>query len=156
MKKRRCKNINCRCFFELSPRHPNQKYCSRKECQRARKTEWQRKKMANDEDYQKNQADCQARWSAKNPDYWKKYRDKNPEYTQRNREKQRQRDRSKSGSKANTSIFRNLAKMDASKAQKPIISGMYELIPVKRQNLAKMDALIVEINEITEGYSWAD
>ena len=109
--------------------------------------------MANDEDYRKNQADCQERWSAKNPDYWKKYRDKNPEYTQRNREKQRQRDRSKSGSKANTSIFRNLAKMDASKAQKSIISGMYELIPVKRQNLAKMDALIVEINEITEGYS---
>ena len=53
-------------FFELSPRHPNQKYCSSKECQRVRKTEWQRKKMANDEDYRKNQADCQQRWRAKN------------------------------------------------------------------------------------------
>lgn len=153
MRKRRCNNKDCRCLFEVSPRHPNQKYCSRNKCQRVRKTQWQRSKLAHDEDYQKNQADCQARWRARHPDYYKKYREKNPEYTKRNRDKQRLRNRSKRAQTATTSILNPIAKMDALKSNKPVISGKYKLIPVSEQTIAKMDVIIVEINEITKSYS---
>lgn len=153
MKKRRCKNKNCRCLFVASPRHPNQKYCSREKCQRVRKTLWQKIKTANDEDYRKNKADSQERWVAKKPWYWKKYRDKNPDYTNRNREKQRERDQSKRDQRANASIKKLLAKMDASNAENHMISGMYTLIPVNNNNLAKMDALTVKITEISKPYT---
>ena len=156
MKKRRCKNQNCRCLFVISPRHPNQQYCSKKGCQRARKTKWHREKIAMDEDYKNNQADCQKRWVTKKPWYWKKYRERNPNYTKRNREKQKARDqskRSKRGSKVDASILNNLAKMDASNGDNITKSGIYKLIPVNKNNLAKMDVVTVQIIEISEGYS---
>lgn len=152
MKTRRCKNIKCRCLFEVKPRNPDQKYCSREECQKARKAERQRRMMANDKEYRKDQEDCKEKWKTENPDYSKKYREKNPEYTKRNREKQKERDRSKRASKTETSVFQHLAKMHPSEQKKPIRSGRYKLIPVKDQNLAKMHPIIVEISEITEGY----
>lgn len=143
MEKRRCKS--CGCLLEPSPKHPNQKYCTKKKCQRARKSKWQREKLAQDKDYRDNQADCQARWRAKNPDYWKNYRMENPQYTKGNREKQRERNRSK------RAMLNPIAKMDAERGEKHEFSGRYKLIPIDGQMIAKMDAVIVEINEITTG-----
>lgn len=147
MEKRRCKN--CGCLFEPSPKHPNQKYCTRKKCQRARKNKWQREKLAQDKDYRDNQADCQARWRAKNPDYWKRYRIRNPEYTKRNREKQRERNRSR---RVTNSILNPIANMDVVKSKNHGFTGRYKLIPMDGQMIANMDALIVEINAITGTY----
>jgi len=47
--------FNCADAFIPSPRQKNQKYCGKPECQRARKTAWQRYKMAIDPDYRLNQ-----------------------------------------------------------------------------------------------------
>ncbi len=153
MKKRRCKNKKCRCPFEVNLRNPNQKYCSKKKCQKKRKAERQRMKMANDKAYSEGQTDCQENWKEKNPNYWKKYREKNPKYTERNREKQKERDRLKRAPKANKSISKSLAKMHPSKPIYPIISMICKVISGKDKSLAKMHPLIVEIHEITEGYS---
>lgn len=90
MERRKCANPACRRLFEPNPRNGNQTYCSRKQCQMARKAKWQREKRAGDEDYRKNQADSQARWTARNEGYWKRYRASNPEYENRNREKQKE------------------------------------------------------------------
>ena len=43
--------------------------------------------------------------------------------------------------------------MDALTYENNIISGKYELVPVKSDMIAKMDALIVEINTISRGYA---
>ena len=153
MKKQKCKNKNCPHLFVVSPRHPNQQYCSRKECQRVRKTKWEREKLASDKAYRENKADSQTTWAAKKPWYWKKYRKKNPDYTKRNREKQKNRDQSKRDIKSNGSIFKHLAKMDASNHENQMISGVYMLVPVNGDNLAKMDALTVKITEIPRPYS---
>ena len=76
MKQIRC--AHCGCLFDPNPRVKNQRYCSDKECQRARKRLWQRRKLATDPDYKANQTDCQKTWREKNPDYWRKYRERNP------------------------------------------------------------------------------
>ncbi len=110
MIKRRCKNKNCRCLFIVNPKHPNQQYCSKKKCQRLRKTLWQRKKMSTDEQYRENQADSQRRWLARKTGYWKRYRKNHPDYTKRNREKQKERDQLKRDKMDDASILQHLAK----------------------------------------------
>ncbi len=66
----------CHRIQPVNPRNPNQKYCNRADCQRARKREWQRKKRASDPDYRQNQNDCQKRWREQQPHYWREYRKK--------------------------------------------------------------------------------
>ena len=78
--------------FEPGPQVPDQTYCSARDCQRARKRQWQRAKLQSDPDYQINQRAAQKAWSQRNQDYWRNYRDTRPEYAQRNRKQQRSRD----------------------------------------------------------------
>ncbi len=113
MARKRCKS--CRCLFTLAARNPDQKYCSKLDCQRERNRRWQKKKMLEDEAYRLNQKDAQRRWSDKTPDYWKNYRENNPDYTLTNREKQRRRNRCR---RATQSISREFAKMDALSVQR--------------------------------------
>ncbi|MCP4153899.1 MAG: hypothetical protein GY757_39600 [bacterium] len=149
MKKKKCRS--CGCLFEPSPRHPNQKYCTKGKCQKARKAKWQRNKLAYDEFYRQNQKDCQDRWREKNPGYWKKYRGNNPNYAARNREKQRVRNQIKRSKSVPMSISTPIANMDVAGNENSKISGRYKLIPCNGEMIANMDALIVEINEISGG-----
>ena len=145
MKRRKCKH--CGRLFVITTRHPEQKYCSREECQRARKNHWQRDKLASDEDYRLNQSDCHANWAEKNPGYWKQYREKHPEYVQRNREKQRERNRINRGQSPVTPMISSVAKMDANHHEKPFISGYYKLIPITDTPVANMAPILVKIHE---------
>jgi hypothetical protein len=43
--------VHCRCLFVPNPRAKPQRFCANKACQRARKAQWQREKMAADPDY---------------------------------------------------------------------------------------------------------
>jgi len=148
MTKKRCKF--CRCLFIPTARNPDQKYCSKADCQRARKRRWQKMKMQGDEAYRLNQKDAQRRWSEKNPDYWQNYRENNPNYTGSNRERQRHRNRCR---RAFGSISREFAKMDALSVQRNDISGVYGLISVQDLLIAKMDAKIVKITEVSDAYA---
>jgi hypothetical protein len=96
--------VHCSCLFFPDPRAKNQRYCGKKNCQRARKRLWQKEKLARDPDYKLNQRDSNEQWRDRHPDYWKDYRLSKPEYTRRNRELQKVRD----GREI------DLAKMDAS------------------------------------------
>ena len=140
--KLRC--VHCRRRFIANPRVKDQKYCNRICCQRARKTLWQRRKMATDAAYRQNQKDSHQSWQIKNPDYWRQYRDGHPQYCERNRMLQKQRDAKRRA--------RHLAKMDALKRLKSINPGAYYLIPCNA-GLAKMDALTQKINLIPETYT---
>lgn len=142
---RRCKHCGKRIYPR--PQNPNQQYCTQPECQKARKRQWQRQKMKNDDAYQENQRDAARRWRAKNPDYWCNYRNQQKEYTKRNREQQKLRNQRRAGSR-NSAI----ANMDVSNSKNNINSGRYHLIPVTGELVANMDASIVEINVIRRGY----
>ena len=146
MKRRRCEN--CNRSFAITARHPKQKFCSRKECQKARKNNWQRRKLSSDEDYRKNQADCQERWVEKHPGYWKQYREKHPESAQRNRKKQRERNRINRRQPPTKSS--SIANMDAKQPQKPLISGYYELTPIAGLQFANMAPIVVRIDEAVD------
>ncbi len=87
MDRKRCRH--CQSFFLPNPRIKNQQYCSRPECQQARKTHWQREKVRQDPDYQADHQDAQKNWLKHHPDYWKNYRTRHPSYVQTNRQKQK-------------------------------------------------------------------
>lgn len=72
MKTFQCKA--CRRILPVTSKNPEQQYCSRIDCQRARKRAWQRKKRDTDPDYRQNQIDAQKRWLDRHPDYWRGYR----------------------------------------------------------------------------------
>ena len=103
MNRIRC--AHCHCYFVPKPHIKNQGHCSKKECQRARKSAWQRQKLAADPDYKANQRECQKQWSRRHPDYWQRWRERHPEYTARNRELPKAR---------RSRRRRRVAKMDAS------------------------------------------
>ena len=139
----RCAHVLCRRLFPLNPRVKNQRYCGRKDCQRARKNRWQRQKMAADQDYKDDQRDCQKEWQKRHPDYWRKYRRRRPDYCERNRLLQKQRDKKRR--------VRSLAKMDVSEPFSFVKPRTYYLIPELGQSLAKMDALAQKVLVIPIG-----
>ena len=129
MDKIRC--ANCGSRFVPNPRIKNQRYCGSIQCQRARKTSWQRQKLATDPDYQANKKESQRAWRIRNPGYWQNWRSRHPGYVQRNRMLQKERrDRHKS----------SVAKMDASKQLSEIKTGSYYILPEHAAMVAKMDA----------------
>ena len=137
--RRRC--AHCQRLFRPFPHVKKQRYCSRKECQGARKACWQREKMARDEDYRKTHRVAHRAWADENRDYWRRYRASHPEYEARNRELQRERDARRRA--------QGLAKMDASEGESPIESVSYILVPA---SLAKKDVSGQTVVVITEGF----
>jgi hypothetical protein len=105
--------------------------------------------MQEDEIYRLNQKDAQERWAAKRPDYWQNYREEHPEYTRRNREQQQRRNRVNRGLSA---IFKQIAKMDALPGKEIDISGYYGLVTLPDLLIAKMDAKIIKITEVSNDY----
>ena len=140
------------CDDLLTPRRnvPNQKYCSKPECQRERRRRWQRQKLKEDPDYRANQAAAQRRWRERHPKYWRRYRQSHPAYTERNRKQQFQRNR-KRGQGVTSPSPPAIAKMDAYEAQTVVASGTYRLIPVAGGAIAKMDAYLVQIHVLSRG-----
>ena len=72
MKKRVCPY--CKQEFTPDRFHPDQVVCSFLPCQRLRRNEYHRKKIAIDPVYRDVCADSQSFWKEQNPDYQKQYR----------------------------------------------------------------------------------
>jgi len=141
---RRC--AGCGKAFSPRPQVPDQEYCGKVECRRARRRRWQRTKRQNDADYRDNQARAQRAWAGENGAYWRAYRSGHPEYAQAEREraKQRQRDcRRAAGEGA-------FAKMDSSNLLLAVPSGTYLLVPQDEEKFAKMDSLMVELTLLSK------
>lgn len=128
----------CSCSFERL-KNPKQCYCSKTDCQLARKRAWRRKKMSQDVDYKANQKAANKRWQSRNPSYWQEYRAKHPEYVKQNRIAQHRRDHIKQGKVS------HLAKSDALSLKPLVLPGTYWLMPMIGGSLAKSDALRVKI-----------
>ena len=145
MEKEQCKH--CGSDFVKSPRHKNQKYCRASKCQKAKKAAWQRDKMHKDQEYRQNQKEYYAAWVEKNPDYWKKYRQRNPEKAKRNAFLQKARyawGKAQAATKKRKMEVSPVAKMDASNSY-PWQQGEFYLLPI----IAKMDASNRQVFEIS-------
>jgi len=129
--------LACGNAFAPLPHVPHQRYCSSKACQRARRRDWQNKRLRVDGDYRDNQARAQARWRERHSSYWREYRAAHPEYRERNRSMQRLRNARRS--------CRPIAKMDVIGLPKPLGSGFYVLSHAHDAGVAKMDAWTVHI-----------
>ena len=132
--------IPCSCcgtFFV--PRNKLQKFCSKPNCQKARKALWQKHKLATDIEYEKGQRLANQKWLAQNPDYYKNYRQINPEKADRNRALQRIRNNKKQPVKAIC-----IAKMDVRKSRNQSLLGQFWLVPT----IAKMDPVKIFITTV--------
>ena len=90
MKDRRCPY--CQQLFWPDPYHPQQLVCNQANCQRQRRRDYHRQKIASDPVYQQVCLESPRKWREAHPDYWRKYRQDHPEQVERNRRKQRLRD----------------------------------------------------------------
>jgi|WetSurMetagenome_2_1015567.scaffolds.fasta_scaffold95493_2 hypothetical protein len=133
-----CAAPHCRRLFDPNPRVKNQGYCGEKACQRARKREWQKNKLAVDSDYRANQRDCQIEWHRRHPGYYKKYRQEHPRYSQRNNLLQ----------SCRNAKARVIAKMDALELAPFKDPAAFYLVPL----IAKMDASAQKVILIPMGY----
>ncbi len=134
-----CAAPHCGRLFDPNPRVKNQRYCGEKACQRARKREWQKQKLAVDPDYRANQRDCQIEWHRQNPDYYKKYRQDHPRYRERNTLLQ----------SCRNAKARVIAKMDALESAPFNKPGAFYLLPL----IAKMDASAQKVILIPIAYN---
>jgi len=142
MECRRC--ASCDQIFRPRAQVPHQRYCALAACQRERRRRWQQSKLRSDADYRANQVLAQRAWADGHGDYWREYRTKHPDYTDRNRVEQRRRDRRRRATR--------LAKMDASPPIHPVPSGTYRLLPEVDGDLAKKDVWTVKITLISKDY----
>jgi hypothetical protein len=82
----------CKCSFRPSRFHPEQTVCVAAECQRQRRREYHRRKVAADSVYRLVCNDSSQKWRTENPGYWKRYREAHPDQAERNRTLQQARD----------------------------------------------------------------
>ncbi len=137
---------HCNKALPTSKKNPKQKFCGNKECQKARKRQWQKEKKNSDPAYRQNQKCANREWQDKNPDYWRNYHKKNPDYTEKNRIQSRHRMQIK---RQVESFFKEFAKMDASTEENKLFSNYYILVPVGDM-FAKMDAKFIKISIIQQ------
>jgi hypothetical protein len=91
MGERRC--LYCEEIFQPSKFQRRQAVCGEADCQRRRRADYHRAKIAADPEYREACRDSPRKWRSRNPDYWKQYRQKNPASVEQNREQQQFRDR---------------------------------------------------------------
>ena len=117
------------CFqsFVVRPQVPHQTYCSARECQRFRRSQWLKQRLHDDPDYRDNRARSQRAWLDRNPDYWKRYREaRSPKET------------------------RPHAPPEAGAPMRELMRGIYVLRIVGLPKSAKTDAWIVELSPLRE------
>ncbi len=112
----------CGQSFQPDPRVKNHAYCSAPDCQKERRKHWRQTKMTTDPAYRDNKSRIQRNWLDRNPNYWRKYRNK------------------------------GITQPDGSTSESPIveqpISGLYHIRFLPNQDPAKSDAWIAEITPV--------
>jgi len=90
MNDRRCRY--CQQVFEPVPYHPQQRVCSQPDCQRQRRRDYHRRRIASDPVYRQVCLESPGKWREAHPGYWKQYRRDHPQQMKRNRQLQQLRD----------------------------------------------------------------
>lgn len=82
----------CQQSFQSSRSHPNQLVCSQLECQKLRRIDYRRQKLADDPAYAEKCRQSARHWRKEHPEYWDQYRKSHPASAARNRTQQQGRD----------------------------------------------------------------
>lgn len=90
MIERRCPHCH-RPFYPLSYQQ-TQMVCCDPACQRQRRAQYRRRKVASDPHYREACRESARQWRKQHPDYWKQYREEHPAAVERNRVQQKARD----------------------------------------------------------------
>ncbi len=80
--------LYCQNTFNPSPFHPKQTVCTSPDCQRRRRSDSHRKRIAADSDYRQTCIESRKKWRDNHPDYQRGYRSKHEAYVEQNRQKQ--------------------------------------------------------------------
>jgi hypothetical protein len=100
----------CQKAFLPSKFQPAQTACSDPACQRRRRSDYHRRKVAADPVYRQGCLESAQQWRAEHPDYWRQLLEQNPARAERNRQRQRKRDeRRRQRRLANNNSAPNLA-----------------------------------------------
>lgn len=129
---------HCGNVLPRNPRFKNkQRYCSERECQKARMRRWKQQQYTENPAYREKSKERQKTWRKRRPSdqYQKKYRESHPEYVNRNRELQIERNR-----KRKTEPVSMIVKTDALVFQ-PRDDGAYMLSRVKKKMIVNRNAL---------------
>src|SRR6266568_1883353 len=130
----------CQCSFHASRCHPEQTVCAAAECQRRRRREYHRHKVAADSVYHQVCNDSSQKWRAENPRYWKRYRQAHPDKAEQNRVFQQTRDQKRR--------VRDLANNNLALDLKSCAAGVWLFGPAARHlannTLATTQVFIVE------------
>jgi hypothetical protein len=129
MESKRC--ASCGESFHPRPQTPKQTYCSAPKCQRERRRRWQQARRQNDPDYRENQTQAQTAWAAQHLDYWREFRRRHPEYSERNRILQQYR-----------------------VVRLRVPAGIYQLTPMTRDDLAKMPIFMCHFETSAHSAYW--
>lgn len=137
--------MHCKEPFSRYKNRKNQNYCSKKECQKARKAKWKRERAKKDPKFKQYTRQANRDWRAMSEGYYKEYRKRNPEKAQRNRILQRVRNE-KRKTKAQEEMARVdassvIAKVDVLKPSNHQAYNEFWLVPV----IAKVDVLRAHI-----------
>ena len=132
----------CYCHkpFDPSPFHPNQQVCHSQECQRHRRKDYHRHKMAEDSEYRQICADSRKKWRESNPGYQRRYRSQHKEYCEQNRQKQQERNRKRQLSL----IVKNNLAIDVKRLPAKVWMTGPGLDEIVKNNLAISQVLILQ------------
>jgi len=134
MVQRRCRY--CEQSFLPSKYQPGQLVCSQLECQRRRRADYHRQKIASDSEYRQVCLDSPQKWRSRNPDYWRRYRQQHPAAVERNRQQQHVRDQKRH--------LRDLANNNSAFDLKHSVSGVW-LLGAGLQNLANNNSAPAQV-----------
>jgi hypothetical protein len=109
------------------------------ECQRRRRTDYHRKKLATDPEYHQVVRESQQQWWDEHPRYQQQRRQANPKVAAKNRDRQRQRDQAR---RLHHLVRNNLA-LDLKRSVSEVWLLGSQLRDLDRNNLASAQVLIL-------------
>ena len=129
----------CNSSFLPSAYRPQQSVCSQPECQRRRRTDYHRKKLATDAEYHQVALESQKQWRDEHPDYQKQHRQQNTKLVESNRQRQKLRDRKR---RVELLVRNNLA-LDLKHSASEVWLLGPKVRDLDRNNLASAQVLIL-------------
>jgi endogenous inhibitor of DNA gyrase (YacG/DUF329 family) len=129
---------NCGKVLPRNPRVKHQKYCSEKECQKARMRTWKKEQYNKNKKYKEKSQASQKVWRKKYPAdrYQRDYRKAHPEYVKRNRELQRERNKKRQKNHSTMIVKTHAIVLH------PREDGAYMLSKVKKNMIVNRNALM--------------
>ena len=145
-----CHHCGRRVISNKKLKHLTQHYCGSKECQRARKLNFERIKYKNDSSYRCRKSEKYMERKKIRKDqgnlqyysqYQRSYRSIHPEYVIRNREKQRERN---AGKRDRKSLTTKIVNPDTLMLEQIDNDQVYAMFAIDRQKIVNPDAIMPE------------